>query len=990
MANVIEPNDARRPSAGQHDGPHHAAEDRRAPRLTTFGRPSLHGSALNRPKPLLLLAYLAIEGPKRRRYLAELFFPNAKDPRDALSTTLARLNRAYGGIIATAGDLVRADVGCDALDVLAHLDAGRPVAAVREYTAPFLDGLDLPMPAELEDWVYATREHLAERVRDAAIDAVSALARVDGSDDDVVAAAVALTERGDPDPHALRRLASALRRLGHGMTERLMALAARHDVVPGETTDDVPHVLGLGLEPAGPLFGRDVEVRSVTEALCRSGVRLITIHGPGGVGKTHLAHHVVRHPSVAARFRRHRAVVHVEAASDATLLPRAIATALDLTLPPDATPWVGLATVVGERPVLVVLDGWELHLSATSHLATFVRSAPGAQVLVTSRERIHLAEEHVLSLSGLALPVNSDAAEVRESAAVRMLVSEARRHDLTWAVSDTDLGAAARVCKALGGLPLGLRLAAAWMRSATLADIAVAVERDVMALDQVDPERSVTGPLASVVDRSWAQLGARGRAIARRLSVFRCGFRREAAAAVAGASIADLTRLVDGAWLSMRRDGRFEQHAVLRQHALAALERDAAASHDAHGLMARTLGALVTAYASSAGAASPLLLRLVTEEEANLVACLEWASAVSDGDTLVTLAEALLWYFATTGRFQEAQVLFKTAATRLPDGVASTDEARAHLLTSLAWCCRFAGDVDEATEHARAALVAARRSRSSLALVRALDTIGIVHVLRGENESARTHLVAGLTLAERSGDEVRANRIREKLVYALMGLAEMEAADTVAAEALAQVDDGRVPQSIDAIATHVAHAYLSLAQGRWDRAEAASVAGLRLARSLDYHGPQPLLRAASALATVRLGGDRDEQVLASGATAAEQVLPIARQYGDGTAEAFARMALAWACRVRGHQSEALEHVRAGLRTAAATGNRLTRAWLLPVAVAVHEAAGDTRQARETASALLSDPSTPAWIARELTDRGYTADPSGGPGLDALVAALLEG
>ena len=989
MADEGRTNTARSSSRRPEEGASTEAVGRSEPRLLTLGRLALVGSRFNRPKPLLLVAYLAVEGPKPRRFLSELFFPTAKDPRDALSTTLARLHRAAPGIVSSDAAALRSRVSCDAVELLVHLDGGRRADAVRGYAAPFLDHLDLSLPPELEDWVYRTREYLAERVRDAAIDEVATLDPNDASQADIVAASVTLTEKSDAPPDVIRRLAGALRRIGRPEARRLAALATRLGSEPNDHTWPGPPTFALGPEPAGALIGRDDEVHTVVDALDRPDVRLVTLLGPGGVGKTRLAQHVVRLPAVASRFGDRRTFLTVEPASDDTLVPSAIAVGLGRTMPQDAEPWSGLAAAVGDDEVLIVLDGWELLMAATPELATLLRSAPGAHVLITSRERLQLPEEHVLGLRGLVVPDAAAGTSPKDSAAVRMLLSEARRHDLAFVPSSADVDAAARVCVALGGLPLGLQLAASWVRWATLADIADKVEHDAIELDRADAAGTSDGSLLGVVTRSWASLGTRGREVARALSVFRGGFRREAAATVAGASIADLARLVDGSWLSMRRDGRFEQHTLLRRHALAELTGQPNASHAAHAAMARTLGALVHEFAASAGSASPHLLRLVTEEEANLVACLEWASTVADGETLVALAEALLWYFATTGRFREAQELFETAASRLPEVDGSLDEARAHVLASLAWCCRFAGAVDEADDHARSALAAARRSRSTVALVRALDTFGIVCVLRGENAAARDHLAEGLRLAERAGDEVRANRIREKLVYALMGLADMDAADTVVRDALAQVEDGRVPRTIDAVATHVAHAYLSLAQGRWERAAAATTAGLDLTRSLGYRGPEPLLRSASALATVQVGVGGDDERLDAGVAAAEEVLPVARQHGDGTAEAFALMALAWACRARGLGCVALEHVRAGLRTATATGNRLTRAWLFPIVVAVHEDVGDAEAAREVAGALLRDTSTPAWIAADLIRRGYAPGSHEGRDLAAVVAQLLD-
>lgn len=101
-------------------------------------------------------------------------------------------------------------------------------------------------------------------------------------------------------------------------------------------------------------------------------------------------------------------------------------------MPQDAEPWSGLAAAVGDDEVLIVLDGWELLMAATPELATLLRSAPGAHVLITSRERLQLPEEHVLGLRGLVVPDAAAGTSPKDSAAVRMLLSEARRHAITW------------------------------------------------------------------------------------------------------------------------------------------------------------------------------------------------------------------------------------------------------------------------------------------------------------------------------------------------------------------------------------------------------------------------------------------------------------------------------------------------------------------------------------------------------------------------------
>ena len=137
----------------------------RAVRLVTLGGLYLEGSDFARSKPLLLLCYLAIEGAQSRRVLAELFFADAQDPRNALSTTLRRLRRLEDVVVAS-GDKIAARVACDTNELLRVLESEPPEAALSRYQGPFLEGLDLALSEELEGWVFTVREYLAARVRE--------------------------------------------------------------------------------------------------------------------------------------------------------------------------------------------------------------------------------------------------------------------------------------------------------------------------------------------------------------------------------------------------------------------------------------------------------------------------------------------------------------------------------------------------------------------------------------------------------------------------------------------------------------------------------------------------------------------------------------------------------------------------------------------------------------------------------------------------------
>jgi tetratricopeptide (TPR) repeat protein len=133
--------------------------------LRTLGGCALEGASFRREKPLILLAYLIIEGPRPRRFLAELFWPGAADPMNSLAVALSKL-RSLGAVLADE-ERAWSTLAADATEFMEHLRAGRPNEAIEIYRGAFLDGLGITLEEELEDWVLTTRDHLASGARSA-------------------------------------------------------------------------------------------------------------------------------------------------------------------------------------------------------------------------------------------------------------------------------------------------------------------------------------------------------------------------------------------------------------------------------------------------------------------------------------------------------------------------------------------------------------------------------------------------------------------------------------------------------------------------------------------------------------------------------------------------------------------------------------------------------------------------------------------------------
>ncbi|GGR58479.1 hypothetical protein GCM10008959_20180 [Deinococcus seoulensis] len=611
--------------------------------LRTLGRLSLPGTALTRPKPLLLLAYLALEGPATREDLVEVFFGGERGGPASLRSTLGRVRRALPGALVTEAGRVETGVPCDAALFLGSLDGGDVAGGAAAYAGAFVQGAQVRgWTPELEGWVYGVRERLGERQRRALLSlALDAARRAEfGMAAGLAVRAAALREAPDLTPgqaRLLRRLLSAgdaalpveLRGLDGpdpaGARRELLELAWQPDgehhgsggsgpgtlrgaVLPGPglpaVAPPVPALPASALPASAPggvgFVGRVAELGVLLRTLDMPDAQLVVIVGPGGIGKTRLAREVTR------TFTRPGGAAFLTVEPDWTpaQLPGVLARALGRPEPQEPDPVQALAGLLGGREALLVLDSAELLTGGLAWLGTLLRRCPDVKVLVTSRERVPLDEAWTLHLRGLTLPPDRAGREqVRASEAAQLFVARATRQRLDLPV-EGEWRVIARICALVGGSPLGLELAAAWARLWPLERIEQTLTESLDALTDA-PDGSGAGRPArhhsvrAVFEQSWSRLGAADRASLARLSVFSGSGSPDAAQVVTGQDWAGLARLVDASLLELTPGGRYRLHPLIQQFAAEQLSRDPQASADA----AARRRALTLAFTERAGEA---------------------------------------------------------------------------------------------------------------------------------------------------------------------------------------------------------------------------------------------------------------------------------------------------------------------------------------------------------------------------------------------------
>lgn len=337
-----------------------------------------------------------------------------------------------------------------------------------------------------------------------------------------------------------------------------------------------------------PFIGREDELETIRGLLDDPAIRLVTLVGPGGMGKTRLSIEAATHTNYpdGAHF------VPLAPCNSPDQILNAIADTLKFQFIRGAdTPIQQLSAFFAEKQALLVMDNYEHLLIGAPIAETLLSTAPGLKIMVTSRERLNLGAETVLRIEGMNFPDWETPENAAEYSAVKLFTQGARRADPAFVLQAGDLKFIARICRQVQGLPLGILLAASWVGMLSLQEIAAEIDKsiDFLETEQRDvPERQRS--IRAVFDYSWNLMTVDEREAFKRLSIFRGGFTREAAQDVAGAGLRTLMGLVNKSLIRRSPAGRYEVHELLRQYAEARLsesatERDAAhAAHSAYFL----------------------------------------------------------------------------------------------------------------------------------------------------------------------------------------------------------------------------------------------------------------------------------------------------------------------------------------------------------------------------------------------------------------------
>jgi len=548
-----------------------------------------------------------------------------------------------------------------------------------------------------------------------------------------------------------------------------------------------------------PLLGREQDVQSASALLLRQEVRLVTLTGPGGVGKTRLAVQVAAH--LTEQFADGASFVTLASISDPDLVLPAITQALGLPETEHVPLLEHLAISLRERHLLLVLDNVEQVLGAAPLLGELLLACPAVKAVVTSRTVLHISGEYEFPVVPLALPSPtspSDAGAIGKYAAIALFVQRAQAQGPGFALTDENTAVIAAICARLDGLPLAIELAAARIKllppEALLARLSHRLQiltggpRDLPARQQT---------LRNAIQWSYDLLTPDEQRLFRRLAVFAGGCRLSAAEAVCTVpgdvtiSVLDgLASLLDNSLLHQveqaGEEPRFVMLETIREYGLECLE--------ASGETVRSRGAHAGYYLALAEKAEPQLvgaeqgqwLHRLEQEHENLRAALGWSMQRKEAVTALRLAAALSRFWYIQGHFREGRMWLEQAPA-IPAGEkvpTSVHRLRAKALNGASVQAHYMGDDEAASRHCEESLALFRALGDRQGTAAALGSLALVTRSRGNVSQTRLLYEESLAILRELDDQWQ---LAETLfALARLAAAQRDRQDSRAAQSLCE------------------------------------------------------------------------------------------------------------------------------------------------------------------------------------------------------------
>ena len=524
-------------------------------------------------------------------------------------------------------------------------------------------------------------------------------------------------------------------------------------------------------------------------------------------------------------------LVSLQALNSPDFIVSAIAEAVHFQLFSADSPKRQLLAYLRDKTLLLILDNFEHLLDGAALVSEILTAAPRIKILVTSREALNLQEEWLHVLQGMAYPHNLENVESYESIQLFRHHAERMRSNFSLAEQVEDM---VRICTLAQGMPLAIELSANWVRVLSCEEIANEIERSLDILEtsarNVEPRHRT---MRAVFEPTWDRLTNGERNVFMRLSVFRGGFTREAAEAVAGSTLRTLTALVDRSLLDVKENGRYDIHELLRQYGLEHLLQsgDFVSTRDRHSAY----------YADFCLQREPDIqgrrqIEALNEMEAdfeNVRTAWLWAVEQRNPDAIGGALESLFLYCEMRGRFYEMDELVEQAYVRLTSAAGEELHPVWGRLLARSRIHRVPEGIELRRENLKQALALAQQLENWADIGYCFWRLGEFSVEHGSVSDALPFLEQGLAHYRESGNRYYIAKVLNEFGRAYRDLGESETALGFQQQSL---DLRRDIGDLRGVGWCLYDRSRSLLRGEFERAKTLSEEALELANDLGVLG----------------------------------------------------------------------------------------------------------------------------------------------------------
>jgi predicted ATPase/DNA-binding XRE family transcriptional regulator len=519
------------------------------------------------------------------------------------------------------------------------------------------------------------------------------------------------------------------------------------NIIPAQTTSRN----NLPVLPT-PLIGRSHDLKELNRLLHDPDCRLLTLVGPGGIGKTRLG--IEAASTMQAKFEDGIYFVPLAPVNSSRFIIPVIADSVGFSFQSagPADPKTQLFSYLSKKQILLLIDNIE-HLLKEPDIGLFTEllaMAPKVKLLFTSREPLNLQAEWVYEVQGLPVPNDPQSESVIQGTSVELFIQRARRANAGFVAETDDLSTIAHISQLVDGMPLGIELAASWVRTLSCEEIAREIKGGldflhVSARDLPPRHRS----MRAVFDHSWKLLSDEEQSVLARLSIFQGGFSRESAEHVAGATLPMLSGLITKSLVRRSDDGRYDLHEVVRQYAADQLAGQPEVKRDVAEYHAR----YIMKYFSDQdkrlrSSAQQNAIEELSVEKDNVLTAWSWCIAHHEFDLIEKSLLAFETFFDARGWANEGLDYLNSALEALEKNGANQPLVLGHLLSAQSLLLFRLAHIEQAREKLEQGIEILRPLNQPRVLSEALSFLGIVFVMLGKYPQALKSFYEALELAK--------------------------------------------------------------------------------------------------------------------------------------------------------------------------------------------------------------------------------------------------